>query len=91
MACMILQECGKRGIRHFRDSVASFFTKFVFSREHEGYTLIFHNGSSYDLYFIAKYIFGSQIQMPNVIYRGAKIVSIDTGKIRVINSLNFLT
>ena len=30
-------------------------------------------------------------KLPKVIYRGSKIVAIDTGKFRVIDSLNFLT
>jgi len=89
--CMTTAECGKRAVTFFGDVTATDFCQFIFRREFEGYTLIFHNGQAYDTYFIAKYIFGTMKKPPRVIYRGSKIVCIDTGKFRVIDSLNFLS
>ena len=91
MVCMSGRECGRRGSDFFGDEAAADFCDFIFSKEFEGYTLLFHNGQAYDCYFIVKYIFETVTKMPNVIYRGSKIVSIDTGKFRVIDTLNFLT
>ena len=89
--CMIGGDCGKRGVAFFGDNAATDFCQFLFRREFEGYTLLFHNGQAYDAYFMAKYIFCSMRKLPKVIYRGSKIVAIDAGKFRIIDSLNFLT
>ena len=90
--CMnTMEQCGKRGVSFFGKNAAIDFCRFFFARDFEGYTLIFHNGQAYDVYFIVKYIFSTMRRIPRVIYRGSKIVSIDNGKFRVIDSLNFLT
>ena len=85
------KNCGRRGVHFFGDDAASDFCKFIFNKSFEKFTLIFHNGAGYDTYFIAKYIFCTIKKTPSVIYRGSKIVCIDTGKLRVIDSLNFLS
>jgi len=83
--------CGRRGVSFFGESAATEFCEFVFRTQFHGYTLLFHNGQAYDAYFLAKYIFCTMKKLPKLIYRGSKIVSINVGKFRVIDSLNFLT
>ena len=85
------QKCGKRGVSFFGANAAIDFCRFFFARDFEKYTLIFHNGQAYDVYFIARYIFSTMRGIPRVIYRGSKIVLIQNNKFRVIDSLNFLS
>ena len=89
--CMGTSGCGKRAVVFSGAETAIDFCKFLFRREFEGYTLIFHNGQAYDVYFMAKYIFATMKKVPHVIYRGSKIVAVETGKFRIIDSLNFLS
>jgi hypothetical protein len=89
---MASEDCGVRRKRFFGDDAAFEFCRFFFSKEHEDYTLLFHNGQAYDVYFLARYIYGTLKQTPkNVIYRGSKIVAIDGGHFRIIDSLCFLS
>ena len=89
--CMSTPECGRRGVDFFGDGVAHDFCCFFFDKCFEGYTLIFHNGQAYDCYFLMSYILKTLTKSPSLICRGSKVVAIDTGKFRVIDSLNFLT
>ena len=87
--CMATPGCGKRQIMFFGHNIIEKFAQFLFHPQHEGYTLVFHNGQAYDVYFLLKYLFSSGIK-PRLIYRGSKVVYVDTGVMRIIDSLNFL-
>ena len=67
------------------------FCKFVFDKEHKGYTFIAHNSKGYDAQFILKYCVKNGLK-PYCIYSGSKIMSmtIQAFKIRFIDSINFV-
>jgi hypothetical protein len=90
--CFKTEECGRRGKAFHNEGrdVAMEFCQFLLDREFEKYTLVFHNGGAYDTYFIARFLFETRRKLPRVIYRGSKIVAIDTGDLRVVDSINFL-
>ena len=89
--CMRNAKCGQRGVDFFGDDVALEFCAFFFDKGFEGYTLIFHNGQAYDCYFLMEYILKTLTKSPGIICRGSKVVAIQAGNFRVIDSLNFLT
>ena len=89
--CMKNEECGKRGVAFFGDDVAIRFCTFFFDKPFEGYTLIFHNGQAYDCYFLMEYILKNLTKVPAIICRGSKVMAVNAGDFRVIDSLNFLT
>ena len=90
-ACLSNPHCGRRGVEFFGDDASKEFCNFIFGRDFRGFCLLFHNGQAYDCYFIAQYVFDHLVKTPKVIYRGSKIVSIDAGNFRIVDTLNFLT
>ena len=90
--CMSGEMCGKRRAQFFGDNAADEFCEFLFSDQHAGFTVIFHNGQAYDFYMLMSYICRRGLA-PQIIYRGSKIVSAHIGgrfNIRLVDSLNFL-
>lgn len=75
------------------------FFKWLFRKEHEGYTCIAHNGGRYDMHFVKSYMLKNHIGSFDVI-RGCKIVMMDTKEdlthpdrpsLRFVDSYNFIT
>ena len=67
------------------------FCKFVFTKEHSGYTFIAHNSRGYDGQFILKWCVENHLK-PFCIYSGTKIMSMEINeyKISFKDSLNFV-
>ncbi|XP_061190399.1 uncharacterized protein LOC133198307 [Saccostrea echinata] len=63
----------------------------MFSEQHKGFTVFFHN-LSYDGQFLLQYLFSQSLRPSFTIYRGSKIqmFNISGLQIRVIDSFNFL-
>lgn len=63
----------------------------LFSKQHKGFTVFFHN-LSYDGQFLLQYLLSQSIRPSFIIYRGSKIQMFNVGElnIRVLDSFNFL-
>lgn len=96
------QETGKHvvnyGVAKYYDSDKSYifkdnesFCKWLIKTEHEGYTVVAHNGRGYDFQFILNYCVNNDIKAYTV-YAGSKIMymSLDIIKMRFVDSLNFI-
>ena len=83
--------CSSCGIREKHFTSADDFCKWLFTKDHMGYTLVAHNCKAYDGYFILKYLLEHKIK-PEIIFRGGKIlfVKVNAFNIRIIDSLNFI-
>ena len=82
-----------RDIMFEGENCASDFCDWLFSEPNNGSTFLWYNSSSYDRYFILKYLIDNGIAPTNVIRTGGKIrqffVEPITGS-RMIDSLSFL-
>jgi len=65
------------------------FCKWLISAQHKGYTAIAHNAKGYDSQFILKYCVDNTLK-PYTIYNGTKQMLLNVGKIKIIDSHNFL-
>ena len=75
---------------YIHNSVEEFCKFFLYDKFKE-YTFVAHNGKSYDMHFVLKWLVHQGIK-PYCIYNGAKIMSMEIPKlsIRFIDSLNIL-
>ena len=78
------------GNEYTHNDIESFCKDFI-NDKFKGYTFIAHNGKSYDMHFVLKWLDDQGIK-PYCIYNGAKIMFMEIPKlsIRFIDSLNFL-
>ena len=78
------------GKEYVHNSIEEFCKCFI-NDKFKGYTYIAHNGKSYDMHFVLKWLVDQGIK-PYCIYNGAKIMFMEIPKlsIRFIDSLNFL-
>ena len=69
------------------------FMEWLLTEDHQGYTVIAHNGRGYDFQFLQEYIYQHSTIKPKNVYAGSKIMMLDIPdyKIRCVDSLNFLT
>tara|TARA_R110000824_G_scaffold2946_2_gene13443 strand:- start:82 stop:3975 length:3894 start_codon:yes stop_codon:yes gene_type:complete len=69
------------------------FCKWLFDMKHKNYTIVAHNGRGFDNQFLLRYLYTKTTIKPFIIYNGSKImlISIKELKMRMIDSLNFLT
>ena len=77
------------GNEYIHNDIESFCKDFI-NDKFKGYTFIAHNGKSYDMHFVLKWLVDQGIK-PYCIYNGAKIMFMEIPKlfIRFIDSLNF--
>ena len=78
------------GKEYVHNSIEEFCKCFI-NDKFKGYTYIAHNGKSYDMHFVLKWLVDQGIK-PYCLYNGAKIMFLEIPKlsIRFIDSLNFL-
>ena len=78
------------GNEYIHNDIESFYKDFI-NDKFKDYTFIAHNGKSYDMHFVLKWLVDQGIE-PYCIYNGAKIMFMKIPKlsIRFIDSLNFL-
>ena len=90
--CRRLPACGIRR-KEFRGmNTARDFCLWVFRDEWSGYTLRFHNGGAYDVYFLLPYLFDNVLD-PDCIFRGSRVMYARVGKglnIRIVDTLNHI-
>ena len=65
------------------------FCKFVFNKEHIGFTFIAHNSKGYDAHFIRNWCVENGVK-PYIIYNGLKIMYMEVEGVKFIDSLNFI-
>ena len=67
------------------------FCKFVFSKQHDGYTFIAHNAKSFDAVFVLRYCIDNAIK-PFCIYNGTKIMymAVEKYNVQFVDSINFV-
>lgn len=73
------------------ENVISRFLKHIFSvrNSFKKVVVLAHNGQSYDHQFILNYILKETHLTPNLIMRGSKIIIMEIGNVRFIDSLNY--
>ena len=87
--------CGKTFyFENSGEQIRDDFYEWLFSKKHNGYTIIAHNMRAYDGYFMLQYLTETR-EKPNIIYSGTKIMGLTLrrhrGKnIRLVDSLNFM-
>uniref|UniRef100_A0A8D8ZAP4 DNA-directed DNA polymerase n=1 Tax=Cacopsylla melanoneura TaxID=428564 RepID=A0A8D8ZAP4_9HEMI len=65
------------------------FCEWLISKEHKKYTAIAHYARGYDSHFILEYCVRNSIK-PKTITNGTKLMSLEAGKVRIIDSSNFV-
>ena len=69
------------------------FCKWVFTKQHKGYTVIAHYGKGYDFQFVQEWLVAhTKTAKPKVIFNGQKILQLEVKKdynIRFIYSISF--
>lgn len=65
------------------------FCRYLFTKDHEGYTVVAHNMKGFDGQFIVGWLLNQGVE-PEIIPNGSKLMSISCRKIRIIDSFNFL-
>ena len=68
------------------------FCSWLFSHQHRDVIAIAHNARAYDAYFLYNYLLQQSI-IPNIIFKGSKIMYCHVGSalnIQLLDSLNFL-
>ena len=84
--------CGLRQKVFYGDTAANDFCQWLFTEQHAHFTVISHNGRSFDNFPILKYVIDQSIR-PKTIFNGSKVMYMEVAKslnIRFIDSLNFL-
>ena len=88
----ICTNCGDRQKIYSGEKTLDDFGEYLFNERHSYYTVIAHNGRSYDFQFLLKYMISQGMNPSNIIYSGSKIMYMTLEKLhmRFIDSLNFL-
>ena len=88
-----LQKCGFQERIFKGEDTCDLFSKWLFDRKRAGFTVIAHNMSGYDGYFLLEYLLKNGNKPDSIIYQGSKITYMEVKKglnIRMIDSLKFL-
>ena len=86
-------QCGYKERRFRADNVTHLVGSFLFSKKRKDYTMVAHNMSGYDSFFLISYLLQNGVKPDSVIYQGSHVtyVHIKQGlDIRIIDSLKFL-
>lgn len=86
------QKCGYRQHIYSGDDCVIRFMEHVMDvrKKFKKITCIAHNGQAFDLQFVFRYVLQhTQFHSPNVIMRGSKILLLEVGNVRFIDSLNY--
>ena len=85
--------CGYREMIFRGANTMSDFGRWLFSPQHRNVYALAHNARAYDGYFLYNYIINNSM-VPDIIFRGTKIMSLKVGSglnITLLDSLNFLS
>ena len=89
-------ECGKREVIFEGVNVERDMCKWLFTKSHDGATIVSHYGKAFDNYFLLHYLLhdnGIRQIVPQIIFNGSKVmqIAIKRFNIRIIDSHNFLS
>ena len=84
-------QCGQREVVFRGEKTVERFCSWLFSHQHRDIIAIAHNARTYDAYFLYNYLLQQSI-IPNIIFKGSKIMYCHVGSslsIQLLDSLNF--
>lgn len=81
--------CGQNRLIFEGPHCTSQFCEWLFGPHNNGATAIAHNAKGFDGQFILRYLQQQGIQ-PSIVPKGLELMSLSAGKVRIIDSLNFL-